>query len=78
MAARDGNKKEGIWKKRKLQEGAGEMTAMEAAGSIHCAAVMASTLLPHLQLCRPHAEINSGSEEMQLTSIFKVKGNHVN
>lgn len=70
MTARDGNKKEGIWKKLRLQEGAGGMTAVEAA-------VMASTLLPHLQLCRPKAEVNSGSEEMQLPSTFKVKGSLV-
>lgn len=63
--------------KLRVQEEAEGMTALEAAENIYCAAVMASTLLPHLQLCRPNAEMNSGSEEMQLTSIFKVKGSHV-
>lgn len=54
------------------------MTVPGAAGNIYCAAVMASTLLPHvLQLHRPNVEINSGSEEMPLTSIFKVKGSYV-
>lgn len=51
VAARDGNQEEGIWKKFKLQEGAGRMTVLEAAGNIYCAAVMASTLLPHVSNC---------------------------
>lgn len=62
------------WKQKfKLQERAREMTVLEAAENIYCAALMASTLLPRLQLHRSNVEINSDSEEMHLTSIFKVK-----
>lgn len=57
----------------KLQEGVGEVTVLEAAGNIYCTALMASTVTTCLQLHRSNTEINSDSEEMHLTSIFKVK-----
>lgn len=76
MSKREG-RKEGK-KQFKLQEGAGEMTILEAAGNIYCTALTASTLLPHVsQFCTSNVEINSDSEEMQLnTSVFKVKGSY--
>lgn len=40
-----------------LQEGAGGMTVLEAAGNVYCAAVRASTLLAHLQLHRPRLKL---------------------
>lgn len=46
------------------------MTILEAAGNIHFAALMTSTLLPCLHLHSSNVEINPDSKEMHLASKY--------